>query len=249
MRRLLLVALLSSGCRLLPAPIPMTSVRYPMPDKDWAKCLVVLLPGAGDRGDTFHEEGFVEAIQKSGVSVDILAADATMGYYFKGIAAERLDADVIVPARAGGYEQVWVIGISMGGFGSLDYAQRHSERVDGILTLAPYLGANSLGEEIRSAGGLTKWRPDPNETITEANYQRQLWSWLHRVVTGKTRGPAIYLGFGVDDGLGAQDAVLAEALPRDHVLHAPGGHDWPPWRNLLQQFLQHSDFKARCTEK
>ena len=246
--RCLLIVLLCTGCRLLPAPIPMTAIHYPMPDREAARCLVVLLPGGGDRGDSFQDEGFIDAIRKSGVSVDLVSADATAGYYFRGIASERLDADVIGPARTSGYEQVWLIGISMGGFGVLDYGQRHAVGVDGIFALAPYLGADSLGEEIRHAGGLARWVPDMSEPLNEGNYQRQLWSWLHRVVTGKEKGPSIYLGVGDDDGLGPLDQVLGQALPRDHVFHTPGGHEWVPWRNLLQQFLQASDFKNRCAD-
>ena len=248
-RLALLCPFLFAGCALLPSPVPMTSVRYPMPGEAHARCLVILLPGFGDRGETFKEERFVDALHASGVSADLVGADATMGYYFKGVAPERLDLDVVRPARAPGYEQVWLIGISMGGFGAFEYTQQHSEQVDGVLALAPYLGARSLAEEIRRAGGLAAWTPDPVAPVVENNYQRQLWSWLHRVVTGKQKGPIIYLGFGDDDGLGAQDSVLGQALPPDHVLHTPGGHDWPPWRDLLAQFLQASDFSRACARK
>ena len=250
MLRLLPLWVLCAGClTLFPAPVPMTSARYLMPDREGARCLVVLLPGAGDRADAFREEGFIDALQTGGVSVDIVAADATLGYYIRGNNSERIQADVLGYGRVPGYEQVWMVGISMGGFGTLDYSQRHSGDVDGIFALAPYLGDESLGEEIRSAGGLRKWRPDLNEPFTEENYQRQTWSWLHRVVTGKQPGPAIYLGFGDDDGLGPQDEVLGQALPRNHVFHAPGGHDWRAWRNLLEQFLQASEFRTRCADQ
>ena len=47
MRRLLPLALLCASCALLPAPIPMTAEHYRMPDRDKARCLMILLPGAG----------------------------------------------------------------------------------------------------------------------------------------------------------------------------------------------------------
>lgn len=247
MKALPLVFLLC-GCKLfLPAPEPMRSVFDAKPGHDQAKCLVVLFPGAGDIADTFREQGFVEAVQKSGASADVIAANATMGYYFRGTVAQRVEADVLGPVREKGqYEQVWLAGISMGGFGVLHYTQFFPQHVDGILSLAPYLGSAALTDEIRAAGGLAKWTPDAPAPIEEDNYQRQLWSWLHRVTAGAEPGPALYLGYGDDDDRGGQKALLAAALPAGHVLHAPGGHDWPPWRSLFQQFLETSEFKARC---
>ena len=143
-----------------------------------ARCLVVLLPGAGDRMGAFADNGFVAAIQASGASVDVLSADATMGYYFRGVVGDRLEQDLLASARAG-HEHVWIVGVSMGGFGSLHYTQQHPEHVDGVIALAPYLGDRKLGEEIVRAGGLARWTPDPPAPLTKKNYQRQLWSWLH----------------------------------------------------------------------
>jgi len=224
----------------------MTSLRDPPPGNAEARCLVLLLPGAGDHASTFREEGFVAAIQGSGASVDIVAADATLGYYLKGRAAGSIEADVAAPARARGYEKVWVIGISMGGFGAFHYTQQFSSHVDGVAAFAPYLGARAIGREIDAAGGLARLTPDPPAALTKKNYQRQLWSWLHRVTITKQPGPSIYLGYGADDRLAPQNALLAAALPADHVFHAKGGHDWPVWRGLLQQFLTRSDFARDC---
>ncbi len=243
--RLALITLSLAACSLAPAPKPMTKTFEGQPGAAPARCLVVLLPGAGDQASTFAEEGFVAALQRSGASVDIIAADATIGYYYRGIVVERLAADVLGPLR-GRHEQVWLMGVSMGGFGALHYAQQHVDEVDAVAVFAPYLGSRRLSAEIRDAGGLAHWTPDPPATITKKNYQRQLWSWLHRVTSGAARGPTLYVGYGDDDRLARQDALLAAALPQAHVFHAQGGHDWPVWRGLLQQFLQRSQFTTRC---
>lgn len=243
-RSSLLFALLLGGCALMPAPTPMATAMDRWQGGARAKCLVVLLPGAGDHASTFGEEGFVAAIRGSGAAADIVAADATVGYYYRGTAARRIEEDVVAPLRAG-YEQVWLMGVSMGGFGALHYAQQHADEVDAVAVFAPYLGKRKLGEEIRDAGGLARWTPDAPAPITKRNYQRQLWSWLHRV-TGGAPGPTIYLAYGDDDRLAPQDAVLAAALPPERVFHAKGGHDWPVWRELLRQFLDRSTFTARC---
>src|SRR5438270_11537451 len=106
-----LAPLALTGClKLLPAPIPMESVADPFDGGTRARCLLVLLPGAADRATVFRDQGFIETIQRTGLSVDALSADATPGYYYRGIAAQRIETDVVAPARAKGYEQVWVLG-------------------------------------------------------------------------------------------------------------------------------------------
>lgn len=241
----LLLALLPA-CQLLPAPTPMAHTLARQPGPAPARCLVVLLPGAGDRMGAFADNGFVAAIQASGASVDILSADATMGYYFRGVVGDRLEQDLLASARAG-HEHVWIVGVSMGGFGSLHYTQQHPEHVDGVIALAPYLGDRKLGEEIVRAGGLARWTPDPPAPLTKKNYQRQLWSWLHaRTADRSADALPILLGYGDDDRLAPQDHILAEALPPDQVFHVPGGHDWPVWRTLLRSALQHPAFTRSC---
>src|SRR5687767_1308248 len=100
---------LLGGClRWLPAPTPMRAVKDELKDSR-ARCLVVFLPGAGDEAEVFAEEGFVRALRQRGLSVDVVAANATMGYYFRGMLTQRLDQDVVSPALEKGYEQTWVV--------------------------------------------------------------------------------------------------------------------------------------------
>ncbi|MBS1152775.1 MAG: hypothetical protein H6Q89_4473, partial [Myxococcaceae bacterium] len=241
MRRPLFAALLLCGClRVPPAAIPMAFVADPFPGGQRAKCLLVLLPGARDRAETFREEHFLDAVRASGLSVDVVAADATMGYYLQNLAALRLETDVIGPARRKGYAQVWLLGISMGGFGAFHYTQRYPEHVDGIAAFAPYLGEAPVVQSIRAAGGLAKWTPPPVEPLTDANHALQIWGYLHRITTGQLPSPELYLGCGDSDRMRDSVAVLAEALPKDRVQTTPGGHSWGPWRALLKQFLSTS---------
>ena len=251
----LLASLLLSlpACSLRPAPIPMAHTLTPGAAPGPARCLLVMLPGAGDRMGAFADEGFVQAIQASGASVDVVAADATMGYYYRGILGDRLERDVLARYR-GGHEHIWVLGVSMGGFGSFHYTQQHPAQVAGIIALAPWLGDRKLGQEIQRAGGLARWTPDPPAPLTKSNFQRQLWSWLHaRTAPGAqgpdAPGPTILLGYGDDDRLAPQDRLLADALPADQTFHVPGGHDWPVWRDLLRSALQHPAFTRSCAPR
>ncbi len=241
------VLLTSASCSLfLSAPSPMVAVRDELPSGG-AKCLVVFLPGAGDAAIDFQRHGFVEALRHRGLSVDVVAANATLGYYAKGVLVERLGTDVVEPAQAKGYQQTWLIGMSMGGMGTLLYSHERPKAVTGVLALAPYLGDRSLTDEIRGAGGLAAWKaPQKVADISSSTYQRELWRWLQALTAGKEPGPTLYLGWGTEDGLGGPAAVLAAALPPGHTFTVPGKHQWAPWKQLLDAFLVDSEFTRGC---
>jgi pimeloyl-ACP methyl ester carboxylesterase len=233
-----------TGCAVfLSAPTPMRSLDYAAAPK--GRCLVVFLPGAGDTAETFADHGFVEAVKASGLSVDMVAANATLGYYSKGTVFQRVKADVIDPAKKRGYEKTWVVGISMGGMGTLLTAIHDEGSFDGAYLIAPYLGDEDLIAEISAAGGLAKWDPGQlTQPITEDNYQRHAWGWLKRTV--EKGSPSLYLGYGTEDRLGPAAQPLVEALPADHVYRTNGGHDWPPWNLLWAEFLAKSKLATEC---
>jgi len=236
-----------SGCAgMLPAPAPMRSVEYAA-NAAPATCLFVLLPGMGDRAEAFEQRGFVETLRKSGRSIDIRAADATFGYYMQGTVLDRLAADVIAPAKARGYPEIWLAGPSMGGFGSLFYARAHTADVTGVLAIAPFLGERGLIEEIAQAGGLEKWpAPARVEQMNPDNYQREMWRWLQAVARGKETAPLIFAGYGTADKLRSADSLLTAGLPPARVFLTDGKHEWPAWQRVLQSFLASPDFSSHC---
>lgn len=242
-----LAAALQAGCvALMPAPTPLRTLDYDSAAQP-AKCLFVLLPGAGDHAERFRDKGFVEEIQNSKRSIDIRATDATMGYYMKGTLLDRLETDVITPAKARGYEEIWFVGPSMGGLGSLLYSHEHSAAVTGVLAIAPFLGDKDLIEEITAAGGLKQWQAPPRvDTMSADNYQREIWRWLQAVTQGREVAPAIFLGYGTSDRLSHADSLLAAALPASHVFLTTGKHEWPAWRRVLASFLQSPEFATHC---
>jgi pimeloyl-ACP methyl ester carboxylesterase len=246
---LVLPALALSACASwLPAPVPMRSVEWMQPPADpRARCLVVFLPGMGDSAEDFDHNGFVAEVKKRQLSVDMVAANATLGYYARGTFPERLANDVVGPARARGYEQLWLIGMSMGGMGTVFYSRAHTADVTGVLALAPYLGKDELIDEIHAQGGLSTWRAPPRvEVMNEDNYQGEIWRWLQAVIRGQEPGPNIYLGYGRSDKLKRADELLAAALPQDHIYMIDGAHDWSTWKVLLGQFLETSDLARSC---
>lgn len=246
LRFITLTALICSSCAaLLPAPEPMRAAEYPAPQK--GRCLVVLLPGVGDSAETFDKQGFVEAARSQKLSADLLAANATLGYYTKETLWPRIKSDVLDPARARGYQKVWLVGISLGGMGTILTAMRDTQPPDGVLLLAPFLGDSDLINEISGAGGLSKWDPGPLPPLPgEKNYQRHAWRWLKESVAHDS--PSVYLGFGTEDKLEAAARVLAAALPEDHVYTVSGKHNWATWRELWGAFLSRSQFAKECAE-
>lgn len=211
--------------------VPLATRSFAHQPDARACCLVVLLPGYGDTPQDFVDHGFIAAVKRAGVPVDVLAVAAHTGYYFKGIVATRLHEDVLTPARAAGYEKIWLVGVSMGGFGSLWTAQLHREDVDGVVLLAPYTGRRRIVRPIARVG-IHEWQPKAGR----GTWDYELWRWLQRAGQPGSAVPPIWLAYGRDDG-GDGTRMLTELLPPDHVLVIPGDHDWGTWIPLWDQLL------------
>jgi pimeloyl-ACP methyl ester carboxylesterase len=235
-----------AGCAsLLPAPAPMHSRSNRVSPTAKARCLMVLLPGLGDSDADFADHGFIAELRARKLSVDTVSANAKLGYYARGTLGARIDADILAPNTAG-YEQVWVTGISMGGMGTLLTAQRHPE-LAGLVLIAPFLGDSDLITEITVAGGLAKWKAPPKPAVQNGdNYQRDTWRWLQLAVANPTTPPAIYILSGDQDPAMRAHRLLASNLPAERVFRVKGDHDWGPWKRLWADFLDRSDFAARC---
>jgi pimeloyl-ACP methyl ester carboxylesterase len=228
------------------APMPMGFVDHPA-EKARATCLFVFLPGMGDRAGTFEHRGFVEAVRSRPLSIDIRSADATFGYYTRGTFLERFATDVIAPARQRGYKEIWLVGPSMGGFGSLFYSRAHADEITGALAIAPFLGDREVIGEIVKAGGLKKWQaPARVETPDRDTFERELWRWLQAATQGKEKSPLLFVGYGTADKLATADALLAAELPPSRVFLTEGGHEWSTWRRVLASFLDSPEFASHC---
>ena len=144
--RLLALALLgASGCAwMYSAPVPLHTESYAASTAGPARTLLVLMPGRGDKATAFAEHGFVSDLRAAGLAVDVVAADAHIGYYMKETIVERMWTDVLAPARQR-YKQIWIVGVSMGGLGSLIVASKLPGAVDRVILLSPYLGTEQSG--------------------------------------------------------------------------------------------------------
>ncbi|MGI4776654.1 MAG: alpha/beta fold hydrolase [Janthinobacterium lividum] len=204
-----------------------------------ADTLIVLLPGVYSNPEEFVREGFVRAVQDSRIAADVVGVDAHLGYYEKNVFVERLRQDVIAPARALGYRAIWIAGISLGGFGGLVYAQEHPDEIDGVVALAPYLGAPAIADSVAKAGGLVRWTPAAAaSTDQRTRRETALWNSLQRYsVAAADNSPPLWLGYGKADRFAAGNGLLGAVLPPEHVFTTEGGHDWTPWLQLWKAML------------
>ncbi len=220
-------------------PSPCADARPP--------ALLVLLPGAYSTPGEFVEAGFVQAVRQRRLHADIVIADAHLGYFIDRSVIQRLHADVVQPARARGVQQVWLVGISLGGFGAMGYAIRHADHTTGVLAIAPYLGRRGLQQEINAAGGPLDWRALNTPPREADDLDHALWTWLtDRHLQQAHDQPPLYLGAGRDDRFAAAHRQMAALLPPDRSDTVPGGHDWPPWSALWERWLDRGLLPAGC---
>lgn len=223
--------------RLFPGHEPLITRHYHSKgDLPGHSRLLILLPGIDDVLEDYELNGFIALAWHEGLAADMMVADLHFGYYSRRTALERLRHDVVLPARAQGYREIWLVGISLGGLGAALYAAEHPGDVTGLLLLAPYLGDKRFVASIDAAGGLKAWQPPEPETGDE-DYLAKLWRWFKRRAGEEAGQPAIYIGFGDSDPFARANSLLAQTLPGERVFVVPGGHDWQTWRRLWQQFV------------
>ncbi len=227
-----------SGCAVFrPVVIPMNQIVDSLPKSkngQGQRNLVVFLPGAYDEPQDFVRFGFVDELRRRQMAVDVIAIDSHYGYFNDYSIAERIRDDVLAPARASGYECIWLVGISLGGLGSLLTVERYPG-VTGVIALAPFIASPEAIAEVRRAGGLRTWRA---QTSSVANgWEKRLLSWMSQYDEAAPAAARLVLGFGLQDRFADSLSEVAKVLKQNRVLTQDGGHDWPTWKSLWRQSL------------
>jgi pimeloyl-ACP methyl ester carboxylesterase len=233
-----LAALLLTSCTLL-TTVPIKTVAFSQAGEKHWHTLLVFLPGIRDKAAVFAEEGFVAAVHANGIQADMIGVEAHLDYYVKKEFLPRLKADVIAPARRLGYDNIWLVGVSLGGFGALWYDIENPGDLAGIVALAPYLGEPEVVEEVARAGGLRGWRPAANAELDD---QHRIWRGLKSYERRERCEGRVYLGYGRQDKFAAPEGMLAAVLPLGQVFTIEGGHDWSAWRPLWDSILKSRAF-------
>ena len=242
---LVLSATIAGCAQTRPTTIPMQQLTDLSACAVPARTLVVMLPGAYSQPQEFIDEGFVKALRQRGLAADVKMVDAHLGYFTDRTVLQRLRDDVVLPARKAGYRQVWLVGISLGGFAALGYAARHAGDIDGVLAIAPYPGTQALQREIVGAGGPLQWRRK-NAAPTD-DLEREVWWWL---ASGDAASrPPVYLAYGSDDRFAKGLVVMEGTLPSGRASTVRGGHDWAPWRELWNGWLERQLLPAACAPR
>jgi len=213
---------------------PLEQLVLPAVPGQRADTLIVFLPGSMEVPLDIVQQGFVAQVRQRQIDADVVVVDSHIGYFRRMAIIERLREDVVVPARAQGYRQIWLAGISLGGFGSLLYAMRHPQDITGMIAIAPYVAPTALLQEVNEAGGLVHWRAPASTAGGDVG--RQLLAWLQTYDREPGR-PVLYMGYGDSDRLQPGAPLMAGILPVHQLLDAPGGHDWPPWRQIWGEAL------------
>ena len=220
---------------------PLQTLSYQSTDTK-NKQLIIFLQGLGgtmncliDAHKCFEAEGMVESVRIRKIPFDMIAPNTHFGYYNARTLEHRLRQDVILPAKTAGYDKIWLVGVSMGGLGSLLYLKNHTEDISGVLTMGPFLGDSDIVDEIYAAGGLQTWEPGTYDK--KDDWQRMLWHWLKEYNHGSDTLPPIYLGLATEDGYYRGQKLLADYLPPDRVIETPGKHSFSTFKNIWDIFL------------
>lgn len=229
-----LILPLASCHYLRSADAPMLRLFYPQANNygyqetftRTAPDLLVLLPGIAGTPEEFSRKGLIEQVADADIPVDVLVADAHFGYYRERSLLHRLQEDVLAPARAAGYQRIYVAGISLGGFGALlHWRDTGGKAVDAVLLMTPYLGEPEYYAH----------KLDDNRQAQALDEDKNIWPWLD-TTTESTRSHW-YLARAESDRFMVPNGLLAEMLPEDNHVTLPGDHNWQTWRRLWPELL------------
>jgi pimeloyl-ACP methyl ester carboxylesterase len=231
----------------------MRSSREPLRAQALAQgpesCVLVLLPGLGDAPARFRSHGFASAVSQSQAPCDVIVVDAHFGYYRDAVLPERLSVEVLSPLREQ-YQRVWLVGVSLGGYGAVLTAQARPDLVDGVVLISPFLGVpgrvRPLLQKVEAEGGLRAYggafaRPgEPRRHFMEVE---PLWQYLASRSRG-ARGPELVLAWGEDDGFAWKHRILGDSLGDDATFSAPGGHTWETFASLWRKVVDDAPWRG-----
>ena len=191
---------------------------------------LIMLPAAYTAPEDFVRAGFVSALRGRRLDIDLVLAGFDLQQVSDGTAVRQLRQELILPARSSG-RTIWLGGISLGGYLALCCAQRHAAELSGLCLLAPYLGSHLITGEVERARGVSDWEPGEP---ADGDDELRVWCFIKTLRSGAL---PVHLGLGRDDRFAPRHRLMAAALAPGSVNIVPGGHDWPTWLLLWENFL------------
>lgn len=225
---ILILFCLQTSCRIL---TPATEEPIPFDvygDIESVKHIFIFLPGIKDRKESFLDENFI-AIGKelivSANEVAYITVDAHFGYYKKKIITDRIFEDII---RQYPDKKITLVGVSLGGFGSLALARRYPEKFEKVVLIAPYLGDKKYLQRVQQND--FKTREDDKPLTNELNL---IWQFL----LDKKNSHKLYLGYGEGDSFAEFYDYLSLYNSQLILIKKEGGHNWRTWREIWRHWL------------
>ncbi|MGI9284938.1 MAG: hypothetical protein ACR2P1_06085 [Pseudomonadales bacterium] len=240
---MLVTAILLTACGITRTPIP--SLSYPGSEAaqtQSGKKLLVVLRGMGGSEKSFEKHGFIAALQKQYPEFDVVAPNAHFGYYRKRSITQRLSVDIIDPAIAVGYEEIWLAGVSLGGFGNLVYLRCCETKITGVVLISPFSGKKNLHDDVNAYLDGKQGPPWVGTNKSEDSIMG-IWRWLieNREILG---GGRVWLGYGNEDRLSGHD-LLARLIPDDQVVKLSGGHKVEVFMRIWREILSRDPMSAQ----
>jgi len=192
--------------------------------------LIVFLPGAYMTPEDFESNGFFDTVTRRRLALDVIAVDLDLSAISGGSAVRDLHSGILEPGRRHGYQKIWLGGISLGGFLALACCADWPGHVDGLCLLAPYPGSQLTSNAIASAGGLARWQATADEL---ADPEFRIWHWLRQAPVDFP----VFIGYGSEDRFAGGIKRIVDCFPPAASMALPGGHDWPVWKTLWENFL------------
>lgn len=145
---------------------------------------------------------------------------------------------------AGGREDRFVAGLSMGGYGALRLALARPEKFAGAASLS---GALDLARRLREAGRdgalvdraeyISIFGPDLRGAGTDAD----LFHLAEKIAASTGPRPALFLACGTEDRLVEEQRAFRQHLETLGIPatceESPGDHEWGYWDAQIQRFL------------
>jgi pimeloyl-ACP methyl ester carboxylesterase len=221
---------------------PLSVVWYYAKEPARGQRLFILLPGRRDRAADFARHGFIVMAQRRVPDLDCVAVDATIGYYLDGSVADRIQREIVIPARAHQYREIWLVGVSMGGLGAFFHQRAFPDEIDGLILLAPFVGDDrKLFADIDAAGGAALWasaQPAGNVERNSATFQRDLWLFLGGLPFQPGSRRQIWVAYGDRDRLLPGIERFSTVIPPGRMFRLPGGHTWGVWKTGFNEILE-----------
>lgn len=198
---------------------------------------LVMLPGAKNTPQQLQEYGFIRALRERELPIDVFALPTHSDHYLERGEIERLLQEALDVILGQGYRRLWLMGISLGGLGSMLCVTQRAADIEGVLLLAPFFATRGIITEVAAAGGLQQW-----QWQDDGDPERAFLAELSAIPFNTPHFPEIHLGYGLQDHYMAASELLAACLPSQRVLSLPGGHDWDTWRRLWDGLLDRFPF-------